>query len=224
MSDDLKRKIAALLRKSRDAGASEAEAMAAAEKAAQLLREHRMTLYDIDYDEAQAPIRTRGGSPRDVLWASVAAVTNCAALYRTDWDPVIVFIGRAPGPGIAVYLVAVLDRAIDREIAAFKVGDFYKRRRSLATRRAAVADFTNALVGRLQRRLVAMFRETMSRPEQRQAQQVLEQRFGATSPITLRDHRTRFGEAAWSGARAGDRVQLAHGVNGGKRTQQIGRG
>lgn len=223
MSDEIKRRIAALLRKARDAGASEAEAMAAAERAAALMREHRVSVYDVDYDEAQAPIRTRGGSPRDMLWASVAVVTNCGALYRSAWNPVVVFVGRAPGPEIAVYLVAVLDRAIDREIAAFKLTPEYKRRRSLSTRRAAVADFTAALVGRLSSRLASMFRATMSDEERRQANRVRDQRFQGSEAIQLREHRTRFGNAAWAGARAGDRVQLAHGVTGGRAPQQIGR-
>ncbi|MGD9863050.1 MAG: DUF2786 domain-containing protein [Pseudodonghicola sp.] len=223
MTEDIKRKIAVLRRKADDAGASEAEAMAAAEKAAELMRKHGLTDEDVEFDEQAAPIKTKGRSVRDALWGTVGRCTNSAPVLDTAWDPVITFVGHAPGPEIACYLVDVLNRAIDREIAGFKASSEYKRRRTLRTKRAAVHDFTDALVLRLRVRLLDLFQDSMSEQHFDQAKQVLGFRFGTLGTIQTRRRRTEFSGAASAGYLAGGRVQLAHGVNGAATIKQIGR-
>ena len=223
MDDSLRRKIAALLRVSKDEGASEAEAMAAAQKAAALMLEHGVNTSDVEFDEEQATLRTRRVTIRDMLWGVVASCTNCAAITQREWTPVIIFVGRAPGPQIAVYLVDLLNRAIDREIEVFKTTAEYKRRRTIASRRAAVQDFVNGLVGRLRMRLFGMFQASLDADAALEAQLARHQRFPNSSPHRAKTHSVRFNAAAASGYSAGGRVQLAHGVTGGKAARQIGR-
>lgn len=222
MDEALRHKIAALLRMAKDSGASEAEAMAAAEKAAALMLEHGLNPSDVEFDEAQAALRTRTSTIRDTLWGIVGICTNCAAITRRDWTPVIIFIGRAPGPQIAGYLVDVLNRAINREVEAFKRSPEYRRRRTLATRRIAVQDFTHGLVGRLRMRLLTMFQASLDRSVLQEAQQVLDQRFPDKMTHRVKARSVRFGSAAASGYSAGGRVQLSQGVSGGHVPRQIG--
>lgn len=222
MNDDIRQKIAALLRLARSRAASEAEAMAAAERAARLMREYGIDPLDVEFDEKDAPIKTRGQSPRDRLWGMIAVCTNCAAVLRQDYDPAITYIGRAPGPDIAVYLVAVLSRAIDHEVEAFKQTPAYKRRRTLTTRRAAVQDFTVGFISRIRGRLSDMFAETISDEERASARKICDLRISGQTPLALRDHKVRFGSAAGAGYSAAGRINLTHGVNGVQAPRQIG--
>ncbi len=222
MTDDLRRKIAALRRKAAAAGASEAEALSAAEMAARLMREHGLSEDDVEFDEQSVPIKSKGNSARDNLWGAVGRATNCAAMFDPNWTPVITFVGHAPGPEIACYLVEVLNRAVDREIAAFKLTPEYRRRRTISTKRAAVRDFTLGLIVRLRARLLEMFSETSSDEAFDKARDVLRTRFPHTQSFTPRVAATRFGGAAAAGVRAGDKVNLAHGVNGGSAARRIG--
>ena len=222
MSDELRRKVASLLRMAQNEKASEAEAMAAAERAAKLMAEAGLSATDIEFDEEQATLRTRRASIRDTLWGVIAHCTNCGAITRRDWTPVVIFIGRAPGPQIAVYLVDVLNRAIDREIELFKLTPEYRRRRTLATRRAAVQDFVNGLVGRLRLRIMGLFQASIDLDAAEEAQAVRDQRFPSSAPHRVKAHSVRFGGAAAAGYSAGGRVQIAHGVTGGHAPRQIG--
>lgn len=222
MSDAIKARIAALLRKTRDAGCSEAEAMAAAAQAARLLQEHGLSRYDVEFGEAAAGLRNKTAGIRDRLWGMVAICTNCAALFKRDWTPSVLFIGRAPGPEIAAYLVEVLDRAIDREIGRFKSSPEYKRRRTLATRRAAVRDFTVGLVNRLTMRLGDLFASSLDEDMRMEAREVMNKRFPDSTPMKTKGHIVRFGSAASAGWGAGTNVQIARGVNGKDDVRLIG--
>lgn len=223
MADTIKARIAALLRKARDAGASEAEAMAAAARAAQLLRDHGMTEIDVEYEEEIAPLKTRKPTVRTSLWGRVARATNCAAQLNAGFGPGITFVGKAPGPQIAVYLVAVLDRAIDRELDSFKTTAPYRRRRTVATRRQAASDFVTGLCHRLGDRLFDLFAETISEEAFEEALKVREQRLPGGVSAKLPSRAVRFESAASAGWRAGGTVPLSRGVGGEERPRQIGR-
>ncbi|HBS99173.1 MAG TPA: hypothetical protein DEB47_04755 [Citreicella sp.] len=222
-ADDIRKKIAALRRLARNAGASEAEAMGAAEKAAALMREHGLSDEDVEFDEQSVPVKTKGASARDSLWGMVGRCTNSGTMFDPSWTPVITFVGHAPGPEIACYLVEVLNRAVDKEIAGFKLSPEYKRRRTITTKRAAVRDFTFGLVLRLRSRLSLMFSETMSDEAWTKSREVLSLRFPQAGVIANKPTRPRFEGATYAGYRAADRVQLAHGVNGGRPVKQIGK-
>lgn len=222
MDEALRKKLAALRALASGRGATEAEAMAAAKKMADLMREHRLTADDVEYEEAEAALKTRRATQRTALLGIIAYCTNSVATLRSDGQPCVIFIGKAPGPQIATYLHSICYRAIDRAIADFKLTPEYRRRRSLATRRAAVADFTQGMVSRLSSRLYAMFLHSIEDEARAAARRVTDIRM-PTTPTNVPERKVRFGNAAAAGYAAATNVQLAHGVNGGKAVQQIGR-
>lgn len=222
MNDTLRKKIASLLAKARDHGASEAEAMAAAARAAELMREHGLSDDDVEFEEAEAPLKFKTDHPRAVLLGAIARCTNCAAMLHSDWTPAVTFFGRAPGPEVAAYLTVVCNRAIDREITAFKKSSEYRRRRTLSTRRQAVSDFTIGMVARLSNRLRDMFAASIDDDAYDQAKAVRDGRHPSLGSVGHGGRKVRFGSAAAAGYSAARDVQLAHGVNGGRPVQQLG--
>lgn len=218
MTDPIKKKIAALLAMTLAAGCTEAEAMAAATKAADLMREHGLSEADITIGQASVAHATKGRSARDDLWKIVGHCTNTACTVqhvtgRPGAD--LIFVGRDPGPEIAVYLVAVLNRALDTAIADFKASPFYVRRRAAATRRAAVQDFTKGMVRRLADRLIEVFGPTINKAANAVAAAARDAQFsGAKVIVKAEPAKARFDDAIWSGWAAGGRVNLAQGVHG----------
>lgn len=217
--DSIKHKIAALLKLTTASGCTEAEALAAAEKAAALMRDHGLSEADITIGQASVGAATKGRSARDELWQIVAYCTNTAPTFvhvSGQRGAELVFVGRDPGPQIAAYLFAVLNRALDTGIAEFKAAAFYRRRRTDATRRAAVRDFTTGMVGRLARRLIEIFGPSIDKQANAVAKVARDDRFSGAKPISgPAKAKVRFDDAVWSGWTAGNRVNLAQGVNGG---------
>lgn len=208
----LKAKIAALQAKTAAAGCTEAEAMTAAALAARLMAEHAFDQAEIEMTEASAPNKWQRSPWREKLSGGIAVVTNCDWIVRPDSVDVL-FIGREPGPDIAAYLRDICFRAVDRAVREFKDTPFYRRRRKLATRRAAVADFVDGMVNRLLMRMFELFKPIISKPAREEAKQALARRFaGDLVSRPIRQHDRRFSQAAGAGWRAGADVALNHGV------------
>lgn len=205
-------------------GCTEAEALSAAAKAAELMRQHGLSEQDLVIDVQASRAKVGARRERSRLWPTIALCTNTDHVVIRRWGGGIdvEFVGRAPGPEIAVYLRTVCERAIDREIATFKAGKFYRRRRSLATKRAAVSDFTIAMTLRLQLRLVELFRDTIDPMVGLEARQALAARHPSMETISRPDRDERFWEAGMAGSRAGNNVPLAQGVGGGADRLMIG--
>ncbi|WP_151720196.1 DUF7168 domain-containing protein [Gemmobacter serpentinus] len=225
--DSIKQKIAALLKMTTASGCTEAEALAAAAKAAELMRAHGLSEADITIGQASAVTASKGRSVRDPLWKIVAYCTNTAATFAHvpgKRGSELVFIGRDPGPEIAAYLVAVFNRALDIGISEFKAGAFYRRRKTDATRRAAVRDFTDGMVTRLSSRLINIFGPGIDKAANALAVAARAERFAASVPVKQKDSgKPRFDEATWSGWCAGSKVGIAHGVTGAGATRALGR-
>lgn len=214
MADDIKRKIAALLGMTKARGCSEAEAMAAAEKAEQLMREHGLTEADVLFGKASAKSKTNGNGARDPLWGALARNTNTALIYEFGRAT---FVGAGPGPEIAAYLFVVLNRAIDGAIAEYKGSQNYKRRRSIDSKRRAVQDFTHPMVRRLQTKLEALFAGVRSSAARALAMSARDQMFPGGTPVRgPAPAKLRNGKALLAGFAAGERVELSHGVSGGQ--------
>lgn len=221
MDDPIKRKIAALMKMTRGAGCSEAEALAAAEKAAALMAEHGLSAADVEFTAGRAKAKTMGKGRRDRTWAALAFCTNTALLYSEGQAQ---FVGRGPGPEIAAYLYTVLDRAMDRALAAYKASANYRRRKSLKSRRGAADDFIDAMGLRLREALHTLFQGTMSRDERHAALAARDRFCPAARPVSgkapaLARNRVAFG----LGDAAGLQVRLAHGMAGGSTTLLVGR-
>ncbi|WP_275789725.1 DUF7168 domain-containing protein [Pararhizobium gei] len=214
--ETLKKRIAALRSKTTARGCSEAEALAAAEKAAALMAEYKISDIDLEICDVSVASKTAGHSVRDKLWNVLTRCTNTVAMVMPDgnrWQRE--FIGCAPGPDVAGYLYVVLDRAIDREIQSFKEGAFYRQRRNRKTRTAAVRDFTVGLVARLSIRLHLLFASEISAPSQELAIAAREERYPTSVAVKNRPHDIRFSQAAISGSIAGDGIPLSHGMRDG---------
>lgn len=209
MSEAVKRKVAALLKLTRKAGCSEAEALAAAEKAAHLMKEHGLSEADVLFTVQSAKAKTNGRSVRDRIWAALAWNTNTALIYRKEGA---CFVGQGPGPEIAAYLYTVLNRALDREIAAFKKTRNYKRRETVASRRRAVQDFTDAMGLRLREKLYELFAGVRSKDAQSAAIAARDSMFPGGVAVTPATAKRRNSVAAAMGDLAGGRVNLSHGV------------
>lgn len=214
-SEKIRDRIRRLREMTAERGCTEAEALAAAEKAAQLMRDHGVSKADIVMDEARAAARGKGRSIKARLWPIIACCTNTQSVIFVDCDPVEhVFIGRAPGPDVAIYLRDVCERAVDRGVRNFKRGRFYRQRRSLATRRQAVADFTEGFVNRLSHRLLDIFGPSIDSAAQEAAKTAMMERYGAGQPIAWKEAPDRYSQARSAGWRDARDVTLAHGVGG----------
>jgi hypothetical protein len=227
MSSGIKKRIAALLAKTVARGCTEAEAIAAAAKAAELMREYGIAESDLTIDEQSAKSRSVGRSARDQLWGVVGHCTNTVSIFdagNSTTDRRLVFVGYAPGPEIATYLFQVLNRAIDVAIADFKNSTFYRRRRTTTTKRKAVEDFTIAMTWRLMARLCELFAGSTDPVKADAASRALAHRYPDSVDVGRRPVDIRFSEAVWAGAQAGNGVALNHGISGAEETRLIGRG
>lgn len=220
----LKTKIAALLAKTRAAGCTEAEAMAAAEMAAKLMTEHGLDPADIEMTEASSPQKTVSATWRNRLSAGIASCTNTASIVLVDHvnGTNVLFVGREPGPQIAVYLRDICIRAVERELVAFKAGTFYRRRRSTKTRRAAAADFVDGMVLRLRIRLYELFKPARNDNARLEAERALAVMFAGAVSAMPKTRKGRYSDATTAGWQAGADVSLNRGVDGGSGTRLIG--
>lgn len=207
-------KIRALTAKTVDAGCTEAEALAAAEKAAALMREHQISDAIVEMDQGTMGVKFNTKSPKAPLCSVIAYCTNCSSIHiRNGSAKSVIYVGYAPGPQIACYLHDVVHRAVDTATKDFRNGRFYRARRTDKTRRKAVEDFVDGMVRSLSRRLLDMFRETIIQNHRNKAKAALENLFPDTKTVSHKDRKTRFDEAGWQGHRAADRVNLARGVD-----------
>lgn len=218
----MKRRIAALMNKTTARGCTEEEAIAAAEKAAALMREYGISATELEFDRKDIKTKTAGLALRDALWNMIAHCTNTATVVSSGHENIRTFIGYAPGPEIATYLYTVCNRAIDREIANFKKGSFYRNRKKLTTRRQAVHDFTTGMVGRLCRSIHALFEQTISETAMQKARDVMKSEFPNTVRVTAKGKPPRYGEAYFMGRNAGDNIKISRGVDGATAPLKIG--
>lgn len=213
-------RIAALRQKTKARGCTEAEALAAAELAARLMADHGLSDAEIEMTEAVSPGQCRRAGWKISLSNAIARVTNTACV---EGGGGMLFLGREPGPEIAVYLRDVCFRAVQREVSAFQATAWYRQRRSPKTKRKACEDFREAMVFRLGGRLEATFRSTISAEAEKEANAVLEARFPDIRTIDVKSSDIRFDHAVHAGWVAGGSVHLAHGVDGGAPAKAIGR-
>lgn len=219
----LRERIRRLRELTADRGCTEAEAMSAATKAAQLMRDHGLSDADIVMDEQASAARQKGGGQKARLWPIIAHCTNTSSIVVTRWSGTEVsFIGREPGPEIAVYLREICERAIDRELARFKLTKLYRRQRKVSSRRQTAAAFVAGMVARLSDRLLEVFGPTISPEVRHEAEHALAERYAGS--VTLEKPKAPLGRwgAAAAGFIAAENVTLAHGVGGIAVPLQIG--
>lgn len=224
-NDRLRERIRHLREKTSARGCTEAEAMAAAAKAAQLMRDHGLSDADIVFDEQASPSRQKGGGQKAKLWGAIALCTNTASIVISDRaETRVAFVGREPGPDIAVYLRVICERAIDRELRVFKQSAIYRRQRKPASRRETAAAFVAGMVLRLTIRLRELFRPSVDAAARKQALTVLGERYPSASNLKGPVAPLGRHKATEAGFVAGGKPTLAHGVGGAGGTLAIGSG
>lgn len=212
--EKLRNRLKALLGKTVANGCTEDEAMTAAAKAAELMRDYGIS--EAELDIAVEAIGWREDRvPRHVLWGAITFVTNTKAIYTREREGKRVkYYGIEPGPQIAAYLHDLCGRAIDSELRIYRSSEFYKRRRNAVTRRAAADDFTKGMIVRLSRRVVELFHDTHDHDRALAASNACAAAHpDAKSMKTKPPKAIRYAEAAGAGYDAGNRVALHHGVN-----------
>lgn len=214
-------KIKRLRERKVDRGCTEAEASAAAEKAAQLMREAQLCEEDLNISEAKAETRLAASGAAHALAPVIAYCTNCTSIITGQNETT--FVGRNPGPEIARYLLDVCETAVRVELKKFKATIWYRRRRTLASKRQAAADFVEGLVNRLCNRLMDLFADMLSDVDRDASKQAVLATYGRGVPVTKRQRELRYNEAANAGWVAGAKVGLHHGVKTGQgATKRIG--
>lgn len=231
--DKLRDRLRALRAKTTAAGCTEEEALAAAEKLAELLTKYGLSHADLaepeewDQDDIGLGARRR---PRDELWGMVAYYCDCKSwfLRTADGRWRMVYFGRPANVAVAVYLHEVLERAIVSALAAYKLAPDYRRRRKPSTRRAALKAFEVGMIHRLGQRLgdLKWFRYDGGDPQQTAAlvsayEAPLEEAIAARGtafealPAISTKTRRDASHDALAGLRAGNAVTLNAGVAGG---------
>lgn len=222
--DTLKRRLKALRERTVARGCTEAEAMAAAEKMAELMREHAVSPDELDMGEATAHTKWALKPAAARLWSMIATCTNTAVLFVAKVKGRdVIFCGREPGPEIAVYLFDVCENAVRNETAKFRAGEFYKRRRSAKTKRIAVEDFKTGLIGRLNTRMRQLFGETLDEAALVQALAYRDRLSPDAKSLNFKPSKNpRFETAVEAGWAAGGRVHLSHGMASNASAKEIG--
>jgi hypothetical protein len=160
--DKLKGRIQGLRAKTIDNGCTEAEAMLAAAKVAELLDRYDLSLTDVEIREApceQRAYETRRKKriPLDDCIGAIANFCDCRVWREknAEGEARYVFFGLRSDVEVAHYLTEVVDAAVRSELGRFKTSAAYQRFRH-QDRHVANASFTLGMVASIADKLTAM--------------------------------------------------------------------
>jgi hypothetical protein len=147
-------RVSALLAKTLDNGCTEAETIAAMEKAAQIMAAHDIAEGDLqqNHDEDVVTRYTGNIDPFKVRWnlcSAVAAFTHCRA-WRQVYDKTIVFCGLESDTEFAEWLLGALADFVLREIESHLAE---RRRNGVPCSRTISASFMHGMTSRISDRL-----------------------------------------------------------------------
>ncbi len=174
--DKVLSRIQALRGKTVEQGCTEAEALLAAGKVAELLDQYGLTLSEIDMKTqscAGEGIETnrRRRSPLDECAGAIAAFCDCRSWYEMTPQGNIrhIFFGLPADVAGARYLYEKIDEAFDTETAAFKRSELYcshpseKRRSATTSFQAGLGHGIRSKLNRLKEERAAAFRASGGR-------------------------------------------------------------
>lgn len=160
--DKLKGRIQGLRAKTIANGCTEAEALLAAAKVAELLDRYDLSLTDIEIREApceQRAYETRRKKriPLDDCIGAIANFCDCRVWREknAEGEARYVFFGLRADVEVAHYLTEVVDAAVRSELGRFKTSAAYQRFRH-QDRHVANASFTLGMVASIADKLTAM--------------------------------------------------------------------
>ena len=160
--DKLRTRIQGLRAKTIDNGCTEGEALAAAEKVAELLDRHDLSLTDIEIREAPCERREyethrKKRIPLDDCIGAIAEFCDCRVWREKDQagEGRYVFFGLRADVEVAHYLTEVIDTAVRSELGRYKTSPDYQRFRH-QDRHLANASFAMGMVASIADKLMAM--------------------------------------------------------------------
>ena len=146
--DKLKLRIQALRAKTQDNGCTEAEAMMAAAKVAELLDRHDLSLTDVELRETPCEprvyeTRRKQRTPLDYCISPIANFCDCRVWREKTAQGEIryVFFGLRSDTEVAHYMTDLIDNAVRAELGRYKTSHSYQRFRH-QDRHVANASFT----------------------------------------------------------------------------------
>lgn len=159
----MRKRIAALIAKSRDKASTEAEAMSAAAAAQRLMQSSGLTLEDVTGDNAEtvgeskaAWRKGRVGDSMQYAQGAIAKFTGCGVCFcgNASIGTQQIYYGYGPERDLAIWLHDTIAAAIARESKAYAPppGDSYDRSR-------ARRDFALGMSSRIAQRLYEMAKE-----------------------------------------------------------------
>src|SRR5579864_4905202 len=163
--DRLKTRIQGLRSKTTDNGCTEAEALLAAAKVAELLDRYDLSLTDVEIRDAPCEQREyetyrKKRVPIDGCISAIANFCDCRVWRERNQvgDARYVFFGLRSDIEVAHYLTEVIDNTIRSELGRYKISPAYRRFRH-QDRHMANASFNLGMVASIADKLTAMKKE-----------------------------------------------------------------
>jgi hypothetical protein len=163
--DRLKTRIQGLRSKTTDNGCTEAEALLATAKVAELLDRYDLSLTDVEIRDAACEQREyetyrKKRVPIDGCIGTIANFCDCRVWHEKNQvgDVRYVFFGLRSDIEVAHYLTEVIDNAVRFELGRYKMSAGYRRFRH-QDRHIANSSFTLGMVASIADKLTAMKRE-----------------------------------------------------------------
>ena len=163
--DRLKTRIQGLRSKTTDNGCTEAEALLAAAKVAELLDRYNLSLTDIEIRDGQCEqrhyeTRRKKRIPLDACIEDIASFCDCRVWREKSpsGNARYVFFGLRADIEVAHYLTELIDNTVRSELGRYKNSAGYRRFRH-QDRHVANASFTLGMVASIADKLNAMKRE-----------------------------------------------------------------
>jgi hypothetical protein len=163
--DRLKTRIQGLRSKTTDNGCTEAEALLAAAKVAELLDRYDLSLTDVEIRDALCERREyetyrKKRIPLDGCIGAIAEFCDCRVWREKNQagDARYVFFGLRADIEVAHYLTELIDNAVRFELGRYKISTVYRRFRH-QDRHVANASFTLGMVASIADKLEAMKRQ-----------------------------------------------------------------
>ena len=160
--DRLKTRIQGLRSKTTDNGCTEAEALLAAAKVAELLDRYDLSLTDVEIHDAPCEQREyetyrKKRIPLDACIGAIANFCDCRVWREKSQlgNPRYVFFGLRSDIEVAHYLTALIDNAVRSELGRYKISTDYRRFRH-QDRHVANSSFALGMVGSIADKLTAM--------------------------------------------------------------------
>ncbi len=163
--DRLKTRIQGLRSKTTDNGCTEAEALSAAAKVAELLDRHDLSLTDVEIRAApcerrEYENRLKKRVPLDGCIGAIADFCDCRVWRERNRAGNVryVFFGLNPDIDVAHYLTELIDNAVRFELGRYKISADYRRFRH-QDRHVANSSFALGMVASIADKLTAMKRQ-----------------------------------------------------------------